>query len=176
MKLYVTRHGETAWNVENKVCGVTDVALTERGREQARALAERVRERPVDRIISSPMKRARETAQIIAERCGLTVETDPRLREQDYGVYEGVDRRDEGFLGNKRCFAYRYPGGESMMDVACRAYGFIQELKEKYPGENVLLVCHGGVCRVIHTYFRDMTNEEFFRYSLGNCMLEEYEL
>lgn len=176
MKLFVTRHGETQWNVENKVCGRTDVELTGRGREQARALAERVSGLPVDRIIASPMKRAVETAQIIGARRGLAVETDPRLIEQDYGVYEGVDRLDEGFLGNKRCFAVRYPGGESMMDVAHRVYGLIGEIKERYPGENVLLVCHGGVCRVINTYFRDMTNEAFFRYSLGNCMLEEYEL
>lgn len=52
----------------------------------------------------------------------------------------------------------------------------MEEIKVKYPEENVLLVCHGGVCRVINTYFRDMTNEEFFHYSLGNCMIEEYEL
>ena len=62
------------------------------------------------------------------------------------------------------------------MDVAHRTYGLIEELGERYPEGNVLLVCHGGVCRVINTYFRDMTNEEFFRYSMGNCMLEEYEL
>lgn len=53
--------------------------------------------------------------------------------------------------------------------------GLMEEIKVKYPEENVLLVCHGGVCRVINTYFRDMTNEEFFHYSLGNCIIEEYE-
>lgn len=54
--------------------------------------------------------------------------------------------------------------------------GLMEEIKVKYPEENVLLVCHGGVCRVINTYFQDMTNEEFFHYSLGNCLIEEYEL
>lgn len=176
MKLYVTRHGETVWNVENKVCGITDVELTEKGREQARALAERVSGCGISRVIASPLKRAQETARIIGSRYGLPVETDLRLTEQNYGIYEGVNGRDEGFLGNKRCFAYRYPGGESMMDVAHRTYGLIEELKGKSPDRAVLLVCHGGVCRVINTYFRDMTNDEFFRYSLGNCVLEEYEL
>ena len=175
MKIYTARHGEITWNAEGKVCGRTDLELTERGRDQARALAERVSGLSIDRIISSPLKRALETAQIVGERCGLPVETDSRLIEQDYGIYEGIDRRDEDFLNNKRCFAFRYPGGESMMQVAYRTYGLIEEVKRKYPEENVLLVCHGGVCRVIHTYFKDMTNEEFFHYSLGNGMLEEYE-
>lgn len=176
MKLYVTRHGETSWNVENKVCGVTDVELTEKGREQARELAEAVNSRHIDIIISSPLKRAVETSRIIAEGRDIPILTDQRLTEQDYGIYEGVDRKDERFLANKRNFAYRYPGGESMMQVAHRTYGLIEELREKYPDKTVLLVCHGGVCRVMNTYFRDMTNDEFFYYSLVNCMLEEYEL
>jgi len=102
--------------------------------------------------------------------------TETRLIEQNYGIYEGVDRYDEGFLSNKRCFAYRYPGGESMMDVAARTYPLIEEVREKYAGKNVLFVCHGGVCRVINTYFRNMTNDEFFRYAQDNCGYEEYEL
>lgn len=176
MKLYVTRHGETSWNVRNKVCGTTDVELTEKGREQARKLAETVNSRHIDIIISSPLKRAVETSRIIGQGREIPIRLDQRLTEQDYGVYEGVDRQDERFLANKRNFAYRYPGGESMMQVAHRTYGLIEELKEQCPDKTILLVCHGGVCRVINTYFRDMTNDEFFRYSLGNCMLEEYEL
>ena len=175
MKLYVTRHGETEWNVQSKVCGTTDVELTEKGREQARKLAESIGG-DIGLIISSPLKRALETSQIIASGRDILVKTDIRLIEQNYGIYEGVNWRDERFLANKRNFAFRYPGGESMMDVAHRAYGLIEELKEKVPDRAVLLVCHGGVCRVINTYFRDMTNDEFFRYSLGNCVLEEYEL
>lgn len=176
MKLYVTRHGETSWNVQNKVCGATDVELTEKGRGQARALADTLNSRHIDIIISSPLKRAMETSRIIAEGRDIPILTDQRLTEQDYGIYEGVDRKDERFLANKRNFAYRYPDGESMMQVAHRTYGLIEELREKYPDKTVLLVCHGGVCRVMNTYFRDMTNDEFFYYSLGNCMLEEYEL
>lgn len=174
MKLYVTRHGETDWNVQGRVCGTTDVELTEKGREQARRLAESLDGRDIGLIISSPMKRALETSRIIAAGRDIPIKTDIRLIEQDYGVYEGTNWRDEKFQENKRNFAYRYPGGESMMDVAYRTYGLIKELKEKR--RPVLLVCHGGVCRVMNTYFRDMTNEEFFRYSLGNCGLEEYEL
>lgn len=175
MRFYVARHGETEWNALNKVCGRTEVELTKKGREQAETLGERLKDKGIEVIIASPMKRAYETGRIIAEKCRVSsVEVDDRLIEQDYGIYEGVDRKDEGFLGNKRNFAFRYPGGESMMQVAYRTYGLIDELRERYGGRNVLIVCHGGVCRVINTYFRDVTNEDFFNYSLGNCGVEEY--
>ena len=177
MRFFVARHGETTWNALNKICGRIDVELTDKGREQAAALGDRLKDKGIDVIISSPMKRAYDTSRIIAERCGISsIETDDRLVEQSYGIYEGKDRRDKGFLENKKCFAFRYPGGESMMQVAYRTYGLLEELRERYEGRNVLIVCHGGVCRVINTYFRDMTNEEFSQYLLDNCEVEEYEV
>lgn len=174
MKLYVARHGETEWNALNKVCGRTDLPLTETGFQQAEKLADRTQNLGIDVIIASPMLRARQTAEPTANRLGLEIRTDDRLIEQHYGIFEGVDRLDPGFLANKRQFAYRYPGGESMMDVAYRVYSLLDELKEKYPEKTVLLVCHGGVCRLIRTYFEDMTNEEFFHYSEENANVRQY--
>jgi len=176
MKLYVTRHGETTWNALNKVCGLTDVPLTENGINQAKALAEELAGEHIDVILASPLSRAQITASYTAEMLDLPVITEERLIEQNYGIYEGVDRFNEGFLSNKRCFAFRYPGGESMMDVAARTYTLIEEVQKKYAGKNVLFVCHGGVCRVIKTYFCDMTNDEFFHYGQSNCGYEVYEL
>lgn len=176
MRLFVARHGQTEWNVRNKVCGRTDLPLTEEGLKQAQLLADRVEELGIDVIIASPMLRAQQTAGTVSRRIGIPVLTDPRLIEQDYGIYEGADRKDPGFLSNKSQFAFRYPGGESMMDVAYRVYALIEELKGKYPAQNVLLVCHGGVCRLIRTYFEDMTNEEFFHYSEENANVREYFL
>ncbi|MBQ9092132.1 MAG: histidine phosphatase family protein [Anaerotignum sp.] len=176
MRLYVARHGETLWNAQNKVCGRTDLSLTERGHAQAEKLAEEAKQCNLDLIISSPMKRALETAGAVARACNIPISVDDRLIEQDYGIYEGVDRQDSGFLANKRQFACKYPGGESMMQVAHRVYNLLEELKEAYPEKNVLLVCHGGVCRIIRTYFEDMTNEEFFCYSEQNATLKEYTL
>jgi len=174
--LYIARHGQTIWNVQNKVCGITDVELTEKGREQAKVLASAVSDKNINVIISSPLKRAVETGRIVADACNIPIEIDARLLEQNYGIYEGVDRKDEAFLNNKRNFAYKYPGGESMMQVAYRVYGLIDEIKYKYKGKNVLIISHGGVCRIINTYFSDMTNEEFFNYTLQNGELEEYEI
>ena len=176
MKLYAARHGETQWNAQNKVCGRTDLPLTEKGRTQGEALAEKAVLLDIDLILSSPMLRARQTAAFVAEKCGVPVIIDDRLIEQAYGIYEGVDRKNPDFLANKRQFAYRYPGGESMMDVAHRVYGLLDEVKGKYCGKNVLLVFHGGVCRVIRTYFEDMTNEEYFQYSEENATVRAYEL
>lgn len=176
MKLYVARHGQTRWNAENKICGRTDLPLTETGIAQARALAEKAAPLGIDLIISSPMIRALDMANTVGLRCGAEVQVDERLIEQNYGIFEGRDRGDPGFLANKRQFAARYPGGESMLDMAGRIYPLLREIKEKYPDKNVLLACHGGVCRVIRSYFLPMTNEELASYSPENCSLECYEL
>lgn len=175
MKLYVARHGETAWNAENRVCGSTDLPLTEAGLSQAQVLAERVQNRGITRIVASPMIRAMETAQPAAAALGLPIEPEERFREQDYGIYEGALRNDPGFLANKRLFCTRYPNGESMMDLAARVYAALEDLKARYPVETVLIVCHGAVCRTIRSFFVDMTNEEYFHYSPENASLEEYD-
>lgn len=174
MRLFAARHGQTQWNVEDKVCGRTDLPLTEEGQKQAKILCEKVGKLDIDLIIVSPMLRAQQTAAPAAEKYGIPVIVDERLIEQDYGIYEGVSRFDQGFLSNKRQFAYRYPGGESMMDVAHRVYSLLEEIREKYPEKTILLVCHGGICRCIRTYFEDMTNEEYFHYSEENAAVRQY--
>ena len=174
--LYVARHGQTVWNAQNKVCGITDVDLTEKGIEQAKTLAYLVESQNISLILSSPLRRAVDTSKIVANICNIPIEIDQRLIEQNYGIYEGVDRKNEAFLNNKRNFAYKYPNGESMMQVAYRVYGLIDEIRYKYQKDNILIISHGGVCRIINTYFKDMTNEEFFNYTLKNGVLEIYEL
>lgn len=192
MNLYVTRHGETPWNAEDKVCGLTDLDLTEKGRKQAQVLGEKLAEISIDAIFVSPLKRAQETCRIaesirndlLVFRAGAEqknrlpkrppIYTEPRIIEQCYGIYEGKSRFDEGFLNNKKMFAYRYPEGESQMQTAFRVYGFLEDLKKKYMGKNVLVICHGGICRIIHTYFHDVTNDEFFQYGMENCELKHY--
>ena len=122
MNLYVTRHGQTIWNAENKVCGITDVNLTDIGLKQANLLAKHILNENIilDLIISSPLNRALKTANIIAKVNSAKVISDIRLTEQNYGIYEGVDRKNAGFQNSKKNFAYKYPGGESMMLVAHR--------------------------------------------------------
>ena len=161
MVLYVTRHGQTVWNVERKICGASDVELTETGLAQARQAAQEAEGKGVGLILSSPLKRALTTAQIAADRLGLEVYTDDRLREQNYGAFEGVDQNNPAFLAAKRQFA-------------ARIYGLLDELKERRLSQNALIVTHGGVCRLIHSYFISMTNDEFASYFHENGHLEPY--
>lgn len=174
MELYVTRHGETEWNAQSRVCGLTDVDLTPLGEQQAARMAESVAGYPITRILCSPLLRARKTADYAARALRVPVETEPRLIELNYGRLEGTDRRSEAFLQSKRQLAARYPEGESALDGACRVYSLLEELRNR-PDETFLLVAHNGICRIIHTYFHDLTNEEYFSFSYDNCQIRRYE-
>ena len=176
MKLYIARHGETAWNAENLVCGRTDLPLTERGMEQARLLAENAVGKGIEVIIASPLLRARQTAQAVSDAIGVPVEIDRRLIELDFGIFEGKSRKDPGFAYTRTQFPTRYPGGESAFQMAHRVYSCLEDVKQKYAGRTVLLVCHGGVCRMVRSYFMDLTNDEYSYYYAGNAELVEYEL
>lgn len=178
MKIYFTRHGETEWNSRNIICGITDIGLSPKGEEQAQRLADDISEnhRDIDMIICSPMKRAVQTAAPVARALGLEPVCDDRLREWDYGSYEGKYRDAEGFAAAKLEFGCRMPnGGESVFDVVARVYGLIGEISEKYGDKTVLLVCHGGVCRVIEAYCRGMTRDEFAHFFMGNCELKYFD-
>ena len=173
--VYFTRHGETVWNVENKICGVTDIPLTDRGREQARALGRQLAagEAGITRILCSPLVRARETAELIAAETGLPLAVEPRLREQAFGRYEGTPRNGAAFALAKLHFADRFGGGESMLQLAGRIYPLLDELR----GQDgpALLVAHNGIARVVQSYFTEMTNEEYALFGIPNCALVRYD-
>ena len=176
MKLYVARHGQTEYNSKNLVCGSTNLPLTELGKEQAKALAEKMKDKNIDIIIASPMTRAMQTAGAVSLATGIPVMMDERLREHDYGAFEGVDRSKEEYWAQKYQFAAKFPKGESVLQLAQRVYNLLEDVKRAYPDKTVLLVCHGGVSRMIKTYFEDMTNDEFFHYSPENAFVAEYEM
>ena len=92
--IYFTRHGWSEWNEANKICGVTDIPLTEKGRAQARELGQKCLDEKLDfdTILASPLKRAYETAEIVAEMTGKPLLTEPRLIEQNFGRFEGTPR------------------------------------------------------------------------------------
>lgn len=175
--LYATRHGQTAWNAGDIISGVTDIPLSEEGLRQAQELAEQAAQLPICRIIASPMQRAQQTAQAVADRLHLPVQTDERLREWNYGAFEGKSRLTPGFPEAKAAWGCKMPGGgESVFQVVQRTYNVIDDVRRLYPGENVLLVCHGGICRVIDSYFHDMTTERFMGFFMGNCEIRAYDL
>ena len=173
--IYFTRHGETVWNVENKICGMTDSPLTARGQQQAQQLGELVRDSGlhIDEILYSPLSRAADTAKAIAAATGLPARCEPRLREQCFGKYEGTPRDGAEFRISKTHFADRYDGGESMMQLAQRIYNLLDELRQD-ENKTYLLVAHNGIARVVESYFHDMTNEEYSAAGIKNCELVEY--
>lgn len=175
--LYFTRHGQTVGNVENKVCGVIDTDLTEFGRTQAKELGIRIKQDndiAIDEIIASPLKRARETAGFVSEIIGVSVRIDVRVIEQNFGKYEGQNRRSDEFKEARRHFVDNFGGGESMLKVTQRIYNFLDEIK-KDTDKTYLVVAHNGIARIVHSYFFDATNEEFANYSMKNCDLVRYE-
>lgn len=175
MTLFVTRHGQTDYNVDNLVCGISNAKLTESGRKQANELALKIKELKFDYLYVSPLQRAIDTATIATKYHQIEMIKEPRIQEINFGIYEGVSRDYPGFLENKMNLAFRYPNGESFVELCQRVYNFLDETKDLWTNKNVLLVCHGAVCRAINTYFNDMSNEDIFYYQTENCQLLTYK-
>ena len=174
--IYFVRHGETVWNVENKICGSTDIELTERGNQQAvetgkKILAEGIQ---ADEILYSPLVRAAETARHISEITGIPARVEPRLKEQCFGKWEAAPRDGKEFQKAKGEFCCRYEGGESMLRLAQRIYNLLDEIRDEPGDRTYILVAHNGIARAVHSYFYDMTNEEYAASGMKNCQLREY--
>lgn len=174
--LYFTRHGQTFWNVENKICGATDIGLTELGHSQAKELGEKILQQGIhiDEILYSPLSRAADTAKHISQIMGIPMREEKRLTEQNFGKYESTARNGEEFKVAKTNFICSFDGGETMLHLAQRIYNLLDEIKQQ-PDKVYLLVAHNGISRVVNSYFYDMTNEEFAAFGIKNCEIRKYE-
>ncbi len=140
--VYFTRHGQTVWNVENKICGATDIELTELGHQQAEELGRKLAaENPgIDEILYSPLVRASETARHISEMTGIPMRMEPRLKEQNFGKFESTPRNGEEFMEAKSHFLDHYDGGETMMHLCQRVYNLLDEIKEEAEKKHICLL------------------------------------
>lgn len=174
--IYFVRHGETWWNIENRICGSTDIGLTPAGKRQADECAAAVLRlnAGISRILSSPLSRALNTARPIAETLGVPLIIEGRLREQNFGIFEGTPRDGKDFLEAKMRFLWNYGTGETMMQVSHRIYSLLDEITSD-PSETVLLTAHNGIARHVESYFRTMTNEEFAAFGIRNCEIRRYD-
>ena len=174
--VYFVRHGQTVWNVENKICGATDSPLTALGHDQARALGQKILEEGIhaDQILYSPLSRARDTALEIAAVTGLPAQEEPRLVEQNFGKWEGTPRDGKDFLADKRNFATDYEGGESMLRLCQRIYNLLDELKAQQD-KVYLLVAHNGISRAVNSYFHSMSNEQYAAFGIQNCEIRRFD-
>ncbi|MBR1471284.1 MAG: histidine phosphatase family protein [Lachnospiraceae bacterium] len=175
-RIYFVRHGETVWNVENKICGATDSPLTQKGHAQALETAEKLRSMGIkaDRILYSPLSRAKDTAMHIAEVTGIPAREEARLFEQNFGRYESTPRNGAEFQEAKKQFLNRFGNGETMFQLAQRIYNLLDELKAA--GGDFILVAHNGIARVVNSYFYEMTNDEYAAFGIRNCEVREYIL
>lgn len=175
--VYFTRHGQTVWNVENKICGATDIALTDFGHEQAIATGKKILEEGIraDEILYSPLIRAAETARHISEITGIPRREEPRLKEQNFGKWESTPRDGADFKKAKELFVCNYEGGESMLHLAQRIYNLLDEIKAKSEEKTYILVAHNGIARMVQSYFFDMTNEEYAAFGVKNCEIVRFD-
>jgi probable phosphoglycerate mutase len=177
--LVLARHGQTALTARKRFSGVrSDPELTSAGRDQAERLASAVSELgSVDSVLASPLRRAQETAQIIADRLGLPVHTDQRLVECDFGRWDGLawaeierDWPDE-LAGWLKSTAVAPPGGESFDSVAVRVRAIQDELQHAHPGRTVLLVSHVSPIKLLVSQALGAPVESIYRMELSVASL-----
>ena len=146
------RHGETDWNRQQRFQGQIDVPLNAAGLAQAERLAERLRPTPADVLVTSPLQRARQTAEVLGSVWRIPVQVVPGLREQGFGILEGLEVAAvpqlhpalwSQWLTHQADFAL--PGGESLRVVHDRVMAAVQQLAAEHAGLRVAAVTHGGV-------------------------------
>ncbi len=177
MQLFVVRHGETIRNIVGLVQGDTESMLSEKGKEQARALKEKLRGQTFDIVLSSPLSRAYQTAEIIIEN-KIPIVIDERLNERDYGDFEGHTREEFDYV-NYWNFDYNLKenNGESVQHLCMRMDDFLKDMKEKYKDKKVLVVTHSGVARAIYYCIHGIPDDgDMSIIDIPNCNIMEYSI
>lgn len=180
MKIYLVRHGQTEANYEGRMQGKSDqYSLTEAGVRNTKKLRERLKDKPIDLCITSPLKRTWETAIIlVGDR--VYIEEDSRLIERDLGEFEGKSRTE---YDAKKYWNYELNSGdrgvEKVRDIILRSEDFLKELKEKCPDGNILIVSHGAVIRALHHLLvgTDFKKEkDLTQLKIDTSFFQEYEV
>jgi alpha-ribazole phosphatase len=179
-KLILVRHGQTEWNVQRRYQGQTDIPLNDVGRQQATALALRLEGEDMAAIYASDLKRTRQTAQAIAERCGLLVHDEPRLREMCFGDWEGLTHAEiEARWPDEQAAWYADPtnvappGGETLAQVVTRVKAAANDIVREAQERTVALVAHGGTLRVLVCQAMGIEPPAFWRLRADPASISE---
>lgn len=177
-RLFLIRHGQTIWNHISRYQGHSDIELSDTGRKQAELLAQRLSKVKVTAIYASDLKRAYETAEILAIPHRIQVKTRPDLREINFGVWEGLtfqeiqekysDLADRWY---QHPAILRIPQGETFEEVKERSYREILKLVEAHDNETIIVVAHGGTIRCIICNLLGIDLNHAFRIRQDNCAL-----
>ncbi len=176
--IWLARHGRTPYNLERRFQGHLPVPLDERGREQAAELARNAAGHGFTQLWCSPLLRARQTADVVAEALGLEPREDPRLKETDTGdwtdrLFADVEREDpEGYAAYHRTDpGFGFPGGETLVEQTARVQAAIADIRAQADGP-ALVVCHRGVIRVLRAAAHPDGLATFMRWDVVNGSLE----
>ncbi len=183
--LYLVRHGRTQGNLERLLHGATDLPLDRLGLRQSQRVAERLAENhPADTLVTSPLQRARTTAEIIGARLGLVPKVVPGLVEMNFGDLEGVSF-DE-LVAKHPELAQRaldlndwdlaWPNGESRREFHIRVRRTFEEILTAYPAHRVIVVAHGGVLGSFLAQVEGRSPNDWRTYSLLNCSLTHVDV
>lgn len=164
-RIIAVRHGETAWNVDTRIQGQTDIGLNDTGRWQAQRVGEALAGEAIDAIYSSDLSRAHQTAQAIATHSEVPVIAERGLRERCFGMFEGrtFDEIHQAWPEEALSWRKRIPdwappeGGESLLALRARVSGAVQAMAARHPGQQIVMVAHGGV---LDSIYRLATGQE----------------
>ncbi len=182
MKLLLTRHGETDWNLIRRYQGQSDIPLNQTGIRQAEQLAKRLASEKIDAIYSSDLSRAVETAKIIQNaqerKTTEVVTTDMRWRELSFGKWEGLNHEeieaqwhDEAAKWFADMVNLSPPGGESLLQLANRVQFALDELKSKHKDQTVLVVTHSGAIQALLCYILGMDLKRYWQFRVLQASL-----
>ena len=186
--LILLRHGQSAWNLENRFTGWVDVDLSEQGEQEARLAGELLRNIPIDYLFTSVLKRAMRTAEIaltVAGKSTIPTERNQALNERHYGDLQGLNKEDIGKQYGaeqlkiwRRSYDVPPPNGESLKDTQERAVPYYKEhiLPKLQEGKNVLIAAHGNSLRAILMYVENLTKEEILEVNIPTGNPRVYEL
>lgn len=173
MKIYIVRHGETEENVKKTYYGSIDCDLTEKGRGQAEALGNKLKDIEFTKVFCSEKKRAKETLKNIYK--GNNIIIDPRINERDFGVFEGktfselqIEFKEEYDKWTLDWKDYCPENGESFRMVYLRVRSFMEDIKEE-ESDNILICTHGGIIRAIYSYILDENLDTYWRFASNNA-------
>lgn len=175
-RICLVRHGETEWNAARRIQGQIDIGLNETGLKQAAAAGRWLKDAGILALYSSDLKRAWTTAQAIGAALALTPRPVPEMRERRYGVFEGLTydeakaRHPDGYAAFEgRNADYDFENGESLKAMFARVTGKLQEIAAAHPGQNVVVVLHGGVLDIINRFVRGNSLETLRDFLIPNA-------
>lgn len=175
MRLLITRHGQTDWNLAGKMQGTTDTELNQTGIKQAEETRNKLLNENIDIIISSPLKRAKKTAEIIASGRKIPIFCDNDIVERSFGKYEGSKLTHDEIDAIKRSGE---TGVETDAEFFIRMERFFKKIKEQYKDKTVLIVSHRGTILGLCCYIEGLPicKENTSKYKVENCTILEYEI